>query len=518
MRNRGRFSNFTVGLFAVIVIAVACYLGFTKSIPFLPHSEVKAAFKSANGLAPNSPVRVAGIEIGRVAKVEPMRKGEPAAIVTMRINKDGRPIHEDARMSIRPRIFLEGNFFVDVRPGTSRTSELEDGEMIPIEQTNVPVQFDQLLKALPSDTRNDLRGAFAELFRTYSDGGGAAFNRSLEFQPDAYRYSAIVNEALQGKEPRDLSTWIREMGGVSAALNKNPERLRSLVTNFNRTVGALAAERGALERTFVELPRTLRQAEPAFAALNRAFPDVRRLAVEARPGIRSSVPALNAVQPLVAQLRGLVARDELQGLTADLRATAPALAGLARNTVPLLGESRLMASCANEVLIPWGNDKVEDENFPASGPVHEEFPKTLVGLSGESRSSDANGQWFKVLGTGGTETVTSLAPGLFGTTGSNIRGTNPPRDHTRPALRGDVPCETQEPPDLRTIPGGPPQSRNANAGSPAARERAAKARAVAIEVMQRQLNAEYGKGKAPKVLDRDATAADIKRLTETIGK
>jgi ABC-type transporter Mla subunit MlaD len=513
---RGRFSNFTVGLVAIIVITVGCYLGFTKSIPFRPHYEIKAAFKSANGLRPSSPVRVAGIEIGKVSKVEPMKKGGPAAIVTMRINKDGRPIHKDAQMKIRPRIFLEGNFFVDVAPGTPSAPELKDGEMIPMENTAIPVQFDQLLKALPSDTRSDLRGAFAELFRMYSDGGGAAFNRSLEFQPDAYRYSAIVNEALLGRRPGDLSTFIREMGGVSKALNENPERLRSLITNFNRTAGALAAEEGALQRTFVELPRTLRAAEPAFDALNRAFPDVRRLAVEARPGVRSTVPTLNALQPLVGQLRALVRRSELRGLSADLRGTAPSLAQLARSTVPMLGQMRPLASCVNEVIVPWGNDKVADEKFPAKGPVYTEFPKTLPSLSGESRSSDANGQWFKVLGTGGLETVSSLGQGIFGTTGTPLRGTNPPKATRRPPLKPDVPCETQEPPDLRTRPGGPPQRVATNPSSPAARERAAKARAVAIEVMQRQLDKEFGKGRAPKVLDRDATLSDVKPLTEGI--
>ena len=34
------------------------------------------------------------------------------------VGKAGRPIHDDARAKIRPRIFLEGNFFVDLEPGT----------------------------------------------------------------------------------------------------------------------------------------------------------------------------------------------------------------------------------------------------------------------------------------------------------------------------------------------------------------------------------------------------------------
>ena len=513
---KSRFSNFAAGAVAVVVIVIACYLGFTKAIPFRQHYEIRGVFKTANGIATNSPVRIAGIEVGKVTKVEPIDAGKPAAIVTMRINKDGRPIHKDAQAKIRPRIFLEGNFFVDLKPGTPSAPEFKDGEMIPIENTATPVQFDQLLKALPSDTRANLRGVFAELFRTYSDGGGAAFNRTLEFQPDAYRFSAIVNESLLGRGPRDLSTFIREMGGVSGALNRNPDRLRSLLTNFNRTAGALAAEEGALQATFRELPQTLAAANPAFDALNAAFPDVRRLSREALPGVRSTPETLDALQPLVVQLRGLVRENELRGLTRDLRGTVPGLTRLARTTVPLLEQQRPFASCANEVLVPWGNDRIEDRNFPSSGPVHTEFPKSLVGLSGESRSHDPNGPWFKVLGSGGVDTVTSLGPGLFGQAGSQIRGTNPPK-MKRPPLKPDVPCETQEQPDLRTIPGGPPARVNTKPNSEAAKKRTEKARGVAIEIMQRKLDRELG-SKAPKVLDKDATAADIQRLTQGIGK
>jgi len=516
VRRRGRFSNFGAGLLALVVIVIACYLGFFKSIPFRSHYEVKAAFTSASGIKKSSPVRIAGVEVGRVTKVEPMTKGQPAALVTMRIKKEGRPIHSDAKAKIRPRIFLEGNFFVDVSPGTPKAPELDDGQVIPINHTAIPVQLDQVLKALPADTRTNLRGALAELFRTYSDGGGAEFNRSLEFQPDAYRFSGIVSEAFLGRNPRDLSNFIRHLGGVSQGLNRNPRQLQSLVTDFNRTVGALAAEQGALQATIRELPRTLRSATPAFNALNAAFPDVRRLSRDALPGIRSTVPTLNALQPLVVQLRGLVGPDELQGLSADLRAATPPLTRFARQSVPLLGQLRAFASCANEVVIPAGNETVDDKNFPATGPAHQEFFKVLVGLSGESRSSDANGQFFKTLGTGGLDTV-SLGNGLFGATASPIRGTNPPKAVRRPPLRGDVPCETQQPPDLRTKPGGPPPSVNTQPNSKAALARTAKAQTVAVDLMQAQLDRTLG-AKAPQVLDQAATSGQISRLTKGIVK
>jgi len=195
--------------------------------------------------------------------------------------------------------------------------------------------------------------------------------------------------------------------------------------------------------------------------------------------------------------------------------TSTPLAQLARATVPLLEQQRPLASCANGVLVPWGNDRIKDENFPSKGPVHTEFPKSLVGLSGESRSHDPNGPWFKVLGSGGIDTVTSLGPGLFGVAGSTIRGTNPPK-MKRPPLRPDVPCETQQQPDLETIPGASPPTIGTRPGSKAAKARSAKARGVAIEIMQRKLDRQMG-SKAPKVLDRDATAADLK-LSRGIGR
>ena len=514
MRRRGRFSNFAAGAIAIVVIVIATYLGFTKSIPFRPHYEIQAAFTTSSGIRPAAPVRIAGVEVGRVSKIVPMEKGGGASLVTMRILKKGRPIHEDAQAKIRPRIFLEGNFFVDLSPGTPQAPELSDGDTIPLQQTSVPVQFDQLLQALPAQSRKDLRGALAELFRTYSDGGGSAFNESLEFQPDAYRFSSIVNEAFLGREPHDLSNWIRDMGTVSSALDRNPEQLKSFITDFNTFANSLAREQGSLQATVRELPRTLRTASPTFDALNRAFPDVRRLARTALPGVRSTRPTLAALQPFVTQLRGLVSAPELRGLSTDLRAATPPLAQVSRDTIPLLGQLRPLASCANEVIIPWSKDKIEDEKFPASGRVFEEFPKVLPALAGESRSTDANGQWFKVLGTGGLETFT-LGRGIMGTSSSTILGTNPPKATRRPPLRPDVPCETQEAPDLRTRVGAGPQRVETNPNSAAVKERTAKAQAVAVEVMNRRMRAALG-DKAPKVADRAATVADIKQLTDGI--
>jgi ABC-type transporter Mla subunit MlaD len=243
----------------------------------------------------------------------------------MRINKNGRPLHRDARFKIRPRIFLEGNFFVDVQPGHVG-KEVPDGHTFPVNQTDTPVQLDEILTALQSDTREDLK----TLLREYASGlkgkGARGFSRSIKYWKPAYRDTAIVSEAMLGEHEHDLSGYINRGGVVAGALDRNPDQLKSLITNFRITAGAFARENTALESAIAELPRTLRAAMPALDALNRAFPGLRGFARDLRPGVESSGPTIDVSIPLVRQLRGLVSKRELRGLTRDLRPTIPALA------------------------------------------------------------------------------------------------------------------------------------------------------------------------------------------------
>ena len=74
-------------------------------------------FTSSNGLRPDSPVRIAGVDVGKVKQID-AQEGTDNTVVTMAIDEQGLPLHKDATAKIRPRIFLEGNFFVDLQPGS----------------------------------------------------------------------------------------------------------------------------------------------------------------------------------------------------------------------------------------------------------------------------------------------------------------------------------------------------------------------------------------------------------------
>ena len=445
-RHQG-MSRFTAGLIALVVIAIASFFGFTKTNPFANPYELEAVFENANNLKPASPVRIAGVDVGKVKSIDANENG--TATVKMEIKEKGLPIHEDATLKVRPRIFLEGNFFVDIQPGSPSSPILEEGETIGPTQTAAPVQFGDLLAALQSDTRADLQVFLKEYSKGLEGEGAAGFNQSLRNGGAAFRNLAIVNQAALGQEPtKDLQRLLKGQAKLSRALVTDEAALKGLVTNLNTTAAAFAREDVALEAAIPALRDTLRVGRPALGSLNSSLPSLRAFAVDALPGVRSSEPTLREALPFIRQARLLVSPSELRGAARELRAQTPRLARLFDRLVPFLGEARALSSCTSNVLVPWAKTPIPNPEEPGNNNqlVYRQFNRGLVGLAGESRISDANSSFFHTSG------VTGLNP-LHG--GITVRPA-PPSDlgDQPPPRRPDVPCETQEPPNMNA-PGGP---------------------------------------------------------------
>jgi phospholipid/cholesterol/gamma-HCH transport system substrate-binding protein len=462
-RKRGRrkgMSRFAAGLIGIIVLLAITYGGFTKfANPFANNYTIHAVFSNANQLRAGSLVRIGGVNVGTVTSLSPVAgcskngssSGCQAANVTMQISSNGLPIHTDATFWIRPRTFLEGNFFVDLEPGSPSAPVAHSGYVFPIGQGIEPVQLDQVLDALPDNTRSNLQGLLKQYGLAVKE-AGPAYDASIKYWKPAYEYSSVVSHDFLGIEPHDLSNYIAQMATVSGALDENPAALESLITDFNTTAGAFARERSSLQSAVSDLPQTLAAATPAFDAVNTALPSLDQLAKALVPGVKSAGPAIDVSLPFITQLRLLVQPSELRGLASDLKPTIPALAKLTEDTIPLMkNEVRPASSCIANVVIPWSHLSINDPNFNSSNgfPAREAYVEAvdfLPGLAGESRDFDANGPYIRVLGTGGTIPY-SLIPGEVGESISKFLGVEPavPPGGKRPAYEPNVPCETQAP-------------------------------------------------------------------------
>jgi phospholipid/cholesterol/gamma-HCH transport system substrate-binding protein len=453
-------NRFAAGLLGIVLLLAITYGGFTKfANPFKSQFTVHAVFSNANALRPGSLVRIGGVNVGMVTGISPITScskngstsGCQAANVAMNISNPGLPLHTDATFWIRPRTFLEGNFFVDISPGSPSAPDAPNGYVFPVEQGIEPVQLDQVLDALPTNTRANLQ-TLIDQYGLAVKKAGVSYNASIKYWKPAYEYSSIVSHDFLGIQPHDLSNYIAQMATVSGALDENPPALESLITDFNTTANAFAREQGSLQSAVAELPKTLAAATPAFDAVNAALPSLDQLAKALVPGVKSAGPAIDASLPFVTQLRLLMQPSELRGLANDLKPTIPALAKLTNDTIPLMkNEVRPASSCIVNDVIPWSHLTINDPTFNASNgfPPRQAYVEAvdfLPGLAGESRNFDANGPYIRVLGNGGTYAY-SLSPNLFGESLAQLSGVTPapPPGGQRPPLKPNVPCETQAP-------------------------------------------------------------------------
>src|SRR4051812_18259497 len=463
MRTDRGMSPFRAGLLAIIVVAIASYFAFTRTNPFSHPYHFTAYFKNANNLKPNSAVRIAGVEVGKVKAVTPADPKTGNAKVEMEIQDKGLPLHKDAQVKVRPRIFLEGNMFVDIQPGSPDSPTLKSGGSIPASQTAAPVQFEQVLRVLQRDTRSDLQTLLKEFAKGLDGGGAQAFNRSIKFWKPAYQYSSLANDATLGQQPHDLSKLVRAQGKVFGSLSADEQSLGDLVTNLNTTFAAFASQDQNLRAAIPALDNVLKVGNPALASLNSALPSLRQFARDALPATKSSLPTIEQSIPFVTQARGLVSKAELRGLAADLRPTIPALAKLNAATIPFLEQGRALSACTSNILVPLSNKPIPDPifNIPNSTFAHD-TNHGFVALAGESRNVDANTPMFHVQQGGGPFSVVQTSADFgktvsFGGLNFKPEGSMPAKPDHRPVFRPGIPCEKQQLADLNA-PMGPAEA------------------------------------------------------------
>ena len=70
-REKSRIPPALLGLLVILATVLAFYLAASKQIPFVGSGhEVKLDFASANQIAPNAPVRIAGVNVGKVKSID----------------------------------------------------------------------------------------------------------------------------------------------------------------------------------------------------------------------------------------------------------------------------------------------------------------------------------------------------------------------------------------------------------------------------------------------------------------
>jgi phospholipid/cholesterol/gamma-HCH transport system substrate-binding protein len=460
------------GIVVVVILLLVTYFGFTKHVPFKHGFRLKAEFATAVNIHSKSPVRIAGVDVGKVSSIQ--RSGK-SGLVSMEIESQGLPIHEDATLKIRPRIFLEGNWFIELQPGSPSAPTVSSGHTIPITQTADPVQLDQVLNALNTDTRANLQKFlinFGEALthkpnaaedaeqdpEVHGLNAAQALNKTYVRAPSALRGAAVINQALGGTGTHDLSSLIASVGKVTSALNVHEQQLGELIGNFSSFLGALATQSTALTATVAELPGSLRKIDHGLASLDASLAPTRTFAHDILPGIRNTPATVTAALPWIEQVQASLSPSELGGVAKGLAAATPSFGRLIGEQTPFYRQGDLFNKCLTKLIYPAGNTKLQDGASTSGVENYKEFWYSLVGLNGIGQNFNGNGTVGRFLVGNSGQTLRSRPTSILGTKLQGLKmlthspltplGTRPAYPAEEPAYKPLVPCYTQALPNF----------------------------------------------------------------------
>ncbi len=412
------------------------------------------------------------MKVGEVVSVTRIAGSAQDAVVTMDIDNNGLPIHGDATVNIRPRIFLEGNFYVDLKPGTPSAPILPSGSTLAAAQTAGPVQIDRVLAALNSDARANLQTLLQGIGSSLNGPaipaqdasqdpsvrgltGGQALNLSLKYSVDAFRASAMVNQALLGIQPHDLSGVIKGNQQIFSALSASGQQLPAFVDSFNATMAALASRQLQLSQTIGLLPPWLQATDRLLGPLNASFAPTKEFAHALIPGVEQLDPTIGTALPWLRQSIDLMSNKYLGGLLKDLTPAVQNTSSSVAATQTLLKQLNGFALCFTHNILPAGNQVIQDPPDGTSGlQVYREFFQSAVGLAGATGNFDGNGRYLRASAGGGsirfqTSSIPNFGP-LFGNAVLQPLGTRPAYPGGAPPINRNVACSKNAVPNLNS--------------------------------------------------------------------
>ena len=285
-------AGFALSCFGLILFL---WVAFGGPVPFAAKGyQVKVNFVNAGQLASQADVRISGVPVGKVQKVELGARN--ATTATIQIDPRYAPIPSDSRAILRTKTLL-GETYVELTPGNRATGQpLPDGAMLPERQVRQQVTVDRIFQLFDEPTRKGfqewqqgLAGALAGRGGDISD----AFGNLPAFAESADSTLEVLNS--QGDAVNQL---VRDTGVVFNAISERGDQLRQSIVNSNAVFATTARLNSQLADIFTILPTFESESK-------KTVDQLKVFAENANPVVESLIPAAQQISPTlesVAQL------------------------------------------------------------------------------------------------------------------------------------------------------------------------------------------------------------------------
>lgn len=258
----------------LIVLVILIVLGFvsTSTIlgnqrfipPWSDRYEFSADFAQAPAVNPGQQpkVRIAGVEVGQITGSQVTPDGKARLTLSL---EPGHPIYTNAHLVLRPTNPLN-EMYVEVNPGGPPAKQLDAGGVIPVGQTERPVQPDEVLNHLDERSRAALTDllsasdvALADAPQQLPAGLNATDATLVNFKP--------VLDGLQARRD-NIAKLVTALSTISTAVGHNDARLTDLMNSTEQTLSALSQHDSDVQATLAELPGTTNQLQQAMTGVN----------------------------------------------------------------------------------------------------------------------------------------------------------------------------------------------------------------------------------------------------------
>jgi virulence factor Mce-like protein len=332
----------------MVVFALSCFglllflwLSFGGPIPLKPQGyRVQVAFPEAATLATEADVRIAGVSVGKVRKLQVDPAGN-RTLATLELDRRFAPLHTDAQAMLRQKTLL-GETYVELTPGHSPKTVPEDGRLAN-GRVKDTVQLDEIFDSLDPKTRASFRTWQQQLAKGIK-GRGRDFNDALGTLPG---FAADGSDVLQVLDTQRgaLQRLVKNTGVTFGALTENEQQLQNLITSSKKVFDATASRNDALAESVRIFPTFLDESKATLARLEGFSKD--------------ADPLVRDLQPVAVDLKPTLA---------DVHAMAPDLEAFFRNLDPLITASKKGLPAARETL--QGLQPVLNSIYPFLGELN----------------------------------------------------------------------------------------------------------------------------------------------------
>ncbi|MEV0249060.1 MlaD family protein [Nocardia sp. NPDC050712] len=282
-------------LFAVLAITLTYTIWSTlqRSVPG-DTSTYSATFSDVLGVRVGDDVRMAGVRVGRVDKIE--FEPDYSARVDIRIQSRQR-LTSSTKALVRYQNLI-GQRYIALAPGSEPGQPLAPGGHIPLERTE------------PSFDVSALLSGFEPLFSVLQPDQINSLSETLiqALQGDGVSLSTLITQAAElagtfGQRDRILGDVISNLSSVIAGLANRTQELETLLTQSRALVEALYAEGESLKHSVDQVATSTNS---LVALIAQVQPDLAAAQNDATTGVALLLLNGAALDKAAVQLPGLL--------------------------------------------------------------------------------------------------------------------------------------------------------------------------------------------------------------------